>query len=355
MHRPRRSYEYRRYVPALFVLLVVILLAAAAITTFTLTPGSEDEWSAAELAALADSVLVERRARTPSLLSNAESERAGGLSIDILSQPEGATVLLDYDSIGVTPIRQHWLPEGVYVLSLGGERIERVDTVLIIEAGADRVFAFSGASTSGSGRADDAGADGARTAAASRAAVDPDQDAGIQRESPVPSQGDAQPVLAEDETNGGSDEVAAGHLYLTSEPPGASVEVDGEVRGVTPVEIREISPGAHEVAIGLDGYEEERAVLDVVSAETVRRSFELAALEGVLVVLAKPWGSIYIDGQLRARDLDVRLTTPLSAGTHRVAAVHPVLGTREATVQIQPNRTHEVVIDLSEASSDAEP
>ena len=68
---------------------------------------------------------------------------------------------------------------------------------------------------------------------------------------------------------------------------------------------------------------------------------------GLLKVLVKPWGSIYIDGELRQRETDLPYAAPLAPDTYRVTAVHPTLGTWERTVYVAPGEEASVVIDFN--------
>ena len=68
---------------------------------------------------------------------------------------------------------------------------------------------------------------------------------------------------------------------------------------------------------------------------------------GLLKVLVKPWGSIYIDGELRQRETDLPYAAPLTPDTYRVTAVHPTLGTWERTVYVAPGEEASVVVDFN--------
>jgi serine/threonine protein kinase len=60
-----------------------------------------------------------------------------------------------------------------------------------------------------------------------------------------------------------------------------------------------------------------------------------ASGDGVLAVVATPWAEVEIDG----RDVgETPREVQLGAGTYRVKATHPALGTREHTVTIRPGR-----------------
>ena len=63
---------------------------------------------------------------------------------------------------------------------------------------------------------------------------------------------------------------AAGSLLVRSRPPGAVVQVDGVEVGVTPVEVPDVSFGAHRVRMELPGYRPWVAEVDVSGTEQVR-------------------------------------------------------------------------------------
>jgi hypothetical protein len=68
----------------------------------------------------------------------------------------------------------------------------------------------------------------------------------------------------------------------------------------------------------------------------------------MLRVTVRPWATIMVDGEVRARETDVPYSAPLPPGRHHVLAIHPFLGTRQATVTISPDATSDVVLDFNE-------
>jgi len=74
---------------------------------------------------------------------------------------------------------------------------------------------------------------------------------------------------------------------------------------------------------------------------------------GRLRILARPWGTIYIDETLHARESDVWYETALPIGTHQITVVHPVLGkqTRQVTIEAETERA--VVVDLRAEEAEA--
>ncbi len=144
---------------------------------------------------------------------------------------------------------------------------------------------------------------------------------------------------------------AQGALVVQSEPSGAEVLIDGQARGTTPLSLSGLPVGTYTVSLSApDHVPVQRSVaVQAGATETVRLTLAPAAPpQGRLVVVARPWGSVYIDGALHARNTDVAYETELLAGPHRVRVVHPDLGTREVTVDVGATVTTRVTIDLTQ-------
>jgi TonB family protein len=52
-------------------------------------------------------------------------------------------------------------------------------------------------------------------------------------------------------------------LHVETTPPGATLYVDGEAKGVTPLDISDIAPGVHEVRVELAGYETQTQAVEI--------------------------------------------------------------------------------------------
>jgi hypothetical protein len=107
-----------------------------------------------------------------------------------------------------------------------------------------------------------------------------------------------------------------------------------------------VPPGTTQVALRLDGYDAWRTQVDVRADTTGRVHAELRAQTGRLRVLARPWGTIYINGTLHVRESDVWYEAPLPPGTHQVTVVHPALGQQVRDVQVRAGEETAVVVDL---------
>jgi tetratricopeptide (TPR) repeat protein len=138
-----------------------------------------------------------------------------------------------------------------------------------------------------------------------------------------------------------------GSVVIRTTVPGASVFVDGEFRGVSPVTISHLAPEAHALRVEKGGFEPLVTSL-VVREEHSERDFELSpAPRGALEVTSVPAGAeVSLDGRFRGVT-PLRLED-LCTGAHGLtvekANRHPWSG----TVFVQEGRTAEVSCELAD-------
>lgn len=343
--------------PVIFIVILVLVLVGGGVMLYLSYEDSEPGMSQAELNAR----LADASSRTPSGRSEAitpQGTASGSVSLDVLSDREGATVLVDYDSVGTTPLRSHKLSAGVYVLSVIFRDSGRIDTVVVLDEATSRTFSFTPEAAM---RPRENEMEESLPVARSQDAETPAQ---INDTTPSPPEPPAEDrtqqstadTRTQQETSSRQNQAqsqalsrrsSVGQIHIATEPSGATVVIDGQYRGRTPLRISDVEPGSYNVAVQLAGYEAERTVLDVSPSQTAESIYELVRQTATLSVLVEPWGSIYIDGELQARETDVRYSTTLYVGTYEVAAEHPVLGRKSVSVTLNPDTTRDLVIDLT--------
>jgi len=111
-------------------------------------------------------------------------------------------------------------------------------------------------------------------------------------------------------------------LGIVTDPPGASVAVDRIPRGSSPLELQDLAPGKHLVAVSMRGY---RDWFETVSlAAGVRRTLEarLEPIRGTALIRSEPAGAnVSLDGAHRG--VTPLLLTNLELGKHRVSITRP--------------------------------
>jgi hypothetical protein len=112
-----------------------------------------------------------------------------------------------------------------------------------------------------------------------------------------------------------------GTLSVTTTPPGAQVTIDGKPRGVTPLELTDVSPGKHEVALKSD-------------SGSVRRTVTMAAGKTVTIdeAIFAGWVAVYSPFEVtiseggRVLRPDDRNQVMMSPGAHDLRFVNNALG-----------------------------
>ncbi|HOF97259.1 MAG TPA: DUF3344 domain-containing protein, partial [Methanoculleus sp.] len=141
-----------------------------------------------------------------------------------------------------------------------------------------------------------------------------------------------------------------GTIFVTSDPTGAAVWLDGEDTGeVTPTTLEDVPAGDHVVTLKLDGYADASRPVTVVSDETVTVDLELTTLTGSLEVTSVPDGAaIFIDGADTGEVTNATIDG-IGVGTHTVTLKLAGYAGAVAEVTIAENETAPLHLDLIEA------
>ncbi len=152
---------------------------------------------------------------------------------------------------------------------------------------------------------------------------------------------------------------SAGVLAIETDPPGASVAVDGIARGPSPVVLSELRPGDYAISASAKGRQpasktvsvragERTQVVLVLPAETsrpapspsesVRPKAAPKAARGLLSLNTVPWTEVYL-GSRKLGDTPL-IDVPLPAGTHVLRLVNAEKGVSSSIeVEIRPGQT----------------
>ncbi len=228
-------------------------------------------------------------------------------TLSISTLPDSATVLLEDKAVGVTPIRGFAVTAGELSLRLEKAGYFALDTSLVIEPDQASTFSF------------------------------------VLKKIPsafVVMQDEQKTPVAEPLT-------AWGGLYVTSQPAEAFVLLDSLNVGATPYKNPKVKAGRHRILLHKNGYEDYSTMVEVISQRESSVHAVLSPRVGKLQVLVKPFGSIFIDGKLHQENTEFEYKTELSAGRHRIVAIHPAYGTWEKEIVIEPDRLHDMTIDFN--------
>jgi len=138
-------------------------------------------------------------------------------------------------------------------------------------------------------------------------------------------------------------------LRIESTPPQASVYLDDQFLGKTPLDYSYLIPGSYQLVLKLDGYRTKSEPLRPQTGERLQRLFSLeaSAVGGDIDITTTPPGAkIYLDADYRGKT-PKRLEN-IAAGTYRLHLLHPEKGEvyrsvtlteKHGTVRIDENLT----------------
>jgi len=111
-----------------------------------------------------------------------------------------------------------------------------------------------------------------------------------------------------------------GQVVVETTPAGATVEVDGAVRGTTPVTLS-LKPGEYRLAVRLAGYRPVEEAVAVAAEAEVQRSYTLEVAPATLAIASEPAGAaVTLDGAA-VGETPVSLES-VAAGSHRIVLTH---------------------------------
>jgi serine/threonine-protein kinase len=142
---------------------------------------------------------------------------------------------------------------------------------------------------------------------------------------------------------------ATGAVHVSSQPAGAAVSIDGQPRGVTPIDVAGLGLGSHAVKVELKGYEP-RAQDVTLSAAAPRADLTLplsrvAPTTGLADIRSVPFGAVVtVDGA--AVGYTPLLSWKLKPGSHSVHIAKDGHEPWEGTVAVQPGKRARVDAEL---------
>lgn len=144
-----------------------------------------------------------------------------------------------------------------------------------------------------------------------------------------------------------------GKIKITTKPSEATVYLDGKFVGSTPYTNDKIPVGIYNLLIKKKGFTEisETVTISLDKLTPVSKNLEasqnLETLAGEIEILVRPYGSIYIDDELKVQDSNSPYATKLSGGKHTIKLVHPTLGKASIPIVVTGEKLQKYFFDLS--------
>lgn len=132
-------------------------------------------------------------------------------------------------------------------------------------------------------------------------------------------------------------------VSITSQPIGASVIVDGQDRGMTPITLFDLAAGRHHLKLRLAGYVERDRFFNTDESPFIEKSVVLQPVKGLLLVKTDPPGAtIVIDEAVYGQSPQL-ITDLLAKDVYELELRKP--GYRERFVTLKFNGRDPLVID----------
>jgi opacity protein-like surface antigen len=129
---------------------------------------------------------------------------------------------------------------------------------------------------------------------------------------------------------------ATGSVSITTQPSGATVIVDGENVGTTPLDTR-LSVGTHNYSIELEGYRTVEGGVEVTSSGSDPIRHDLEPMQGTLIVEGAPEGAtVFVDGKEVGPASD---ELPIAPGNHTLKVTAKNYEPLQTTVSVEAGQT----------------
>jgi hypothetical protein len=140
--------------------------------------------------------------------------------------------------------------------------------------------------------------------------------------------------------------VSRGGLEVNTTPTGATLFLNGKLKGTTPVTVPDLDPGTYVASLSSPGYLNQSVQVEVQAGAMTTISLSLLSKNGSLWITTVPvGGSISIDG-IRAAGVAPVLLTNLTPGSHTVIASMPGLSPVRENITVIEGATIPVSIPL---------
>lgn len=141
-----------------------------------------------------------------------------------------------------------------------------------------------------------------------------------------------------------------GAAYVETEPAGAAVYVNGDLKGISPCGVPNLAIGEVTVGARLQGFEDGTQKVTIEGGKTARVAIKLVAIDGVgaIAVLIDPPGSRIQLDRIQVDDTPAVLRN-VKAGTHRLVVSAEGYRPHVASVTVVEGRTVQVSGDLATA------
>jgi hypothetical protein len=141
-----------------------------------------------------------------------------------------------------------------------------------------------------------------------------------------------------------------GSILVTKDPPSATIHLNGKKisdNHSPSVELKNIIVGKHHIEIMKSGFSSFVQEVEIKKNEILNLNARLVQLNGTLSIHVRPWGSIYINDEIKKASSDIKYEVVLPVDQYNIKVVHPTLGKWQKDVQIKAETSIELNINFN--------
>ncbi len=137
-------------------------------------------------------------------------------------------------------------------------------------------------------------------------------------------------------------------LTINSDPSDAEIIINDKPAGKTPYVNDQTIPGDYKINIKKSGYKTSSEKINIADNKTdTEINIKLEPLIAKVQILVRPFGSIYINEQLKVKDTNAPFNIDLPGGSHQLKIVHPTFGSVVRTISVIGDKPLKFNFDLS--------
>jgi len=137
-------------------------------------------------------------------------------------------------------------------------------------------------------------------------------------------------------------------LTVNSDPADAEIMINDKPAGKTPYVNQQTVIGDYNVIVKKTGFKTGSEKIKITDNKADREiNIKLEPLVAKVQILVRPFGSIYINEQLKVKDTNAPFSVDLPSGSHQLKIVHPTFGSAVRTINIIDDKPLKFNFDLS--------
>ena len=137
-----------------------------------------------------------------------------------------------------------------------------------------------------------------------------------------------------------------GELTISTEPTDAEIIIDDKLVGAGKYTSDKMNLGEHNITVRKNGFKQYNANIKIEADKPINISPELVPLVGQVKLLVRPSGDIYVDGQLKVKNAFAPYQVKISGGIHNLRVINESLGEWIKKIEINNESLQKFNIDF---------